>query len=45
VIQISTSACNHPVSTPVQTPVDHSPVRATSATVWRPLDVVQVGVQ
>jgi len=43
VIQISTSAYNHRVSTYVLTPLDHSHVRATSATVWSWTDVVKVG--
>jgi len=43
VAQISMSAYNHHVSIHAQTPLDHTLVRATSASVWNQMDVVQVG--
>jgi len=43
VSQISMSVYNHHVSTPAQTPLDHTLVHATLATVWNQMDVVEVG--
>jgi len=42
-VQIWTSAHSHRVTTSAQTPLDHTSVRATSATVWNWMDVVEVG--